>query len=82
MKLDGDILEVWFQDELNRKKVKLSEQSGKLAAMLDELDRVESFGSGAVCEIFPNDEIRRLSRVEQAVRSGRESPISCKRYYS
>ena len=37
MKFDRNILEVWFQDEFSREKVKLSEHSGKLAAMLDEL---------------------------------------------
>ncbi|MBQ2885046.1 MAG: hypothetical protein IJE43_15000 [Alphaproteobacteria bacterium] len=31
MKFGGNILEVWFQDEFSREKVKLSGRSGKLA---------------------------------------------------
>ena len=31
MKVGGHILEDWFQDELSREKVKLSERSGKLS---------------------------------------------------
>ena len=38
MKFGWNILEVWFQDKLNREKVKLSEPSGKLAEMLDDLE--------------------------------------------
>ena len=37
MKFDGNILEIWFQDKLNREKVKLSERCGKLAVMLEQL---------------------------------------------
>lgn len=37
MKVGGHILKDWFQDELSREKVKLSERFGELAVMLDEL---------------------------------------------
>ena len=38
MKFDGNILEIWFQDKLNREKVKLSEHSGELAETPNELE--------------------------------------------
>lgn len=54
MKVVRHILEVWFQDKLNRKKVKLNELSGELARNLrqkqDELETGESCGLGSICK--------------------------------
>ena len=36
VKFDGNILEVWFQQQLSREKEKLNGHLGKLAAMLKE----------------------------------------------
>ena len=36
MKFDGNILEVWFQDEFSREKVKLSEPLSELAILQEE----------------------------------------------
>lgn len=87
MKVVGHILEVWFQDKLNRKKVKLNELSSELARnhrqKQDELGTGESCGLGSICKIYTSNEIEdELSRVEQIVESSRESLIPCKRYYS
>lgn len=52
MKFDRNILEVWFQDELNREKVKLSGQLGELSEMVDESGLGESRGLGASSKIY------------------------------
>jgi len=83
MKVVGHILEVWFQDKLNREKVKLNELSGESAVTQNELETGESCGLGAICKIYTSNEREdELSRVEQIVESSRESLIPCKRYYS
>ena len=54
MKVVRHILEVWFQDKLNREKVKLNELSGELARnrrqKQDELETGESCGLGSICK--------------------------------
>ena len=58
MKFDGNILEIWFQDKLNREKVKLSGHSGELAYCKTSWILVESRGLGSIRKIFQNMEIK------------------------
>ena len=57
MKFDGNILEVWFQDEFSREKVKLSGRSGKLAYCKTSWGWVENVVAQALTVNIPKMKI-------------------------